>query len=122
MTKELAEKVCSLVTIGRGGFEGWLISLEAFPSDSSDDWHIDVSCQLPHRDTGVLTPVCISVWASSLLESSPDSALEHALERVRLALVSLVTHEITESLLVDGVRRYDPHPLRTPLDQQPPPT
>jgi hypothetical protein len=113
MTKGFAERVCSMVSIHRGGFEGWFLQLTAQEDRLALVGHsyaIQITCQLPHRDTGILAPVYTWVVQDDLDElADPKRALKTAIERVRSALVSLAQHEMNESILVDGARLFDPH-------------
>lgn len=84
-------------------FSMTLIAIEARPGPY-DDVEIDAKMLVPDRETGQPIEVRFS-------ERVPSSYIDARSwpEIVRGHLMSMVRHEVNESLKVDGVRIFDPH-------------
>jgi hypothetical protein len=74
--------------------------------------------EVPHRDTGEVGPLMFEKEVSErmLAQWVPDDALDWLRREVLLPFLS---HELAESMLVDGARVMDPHRPRVPVPLEP---
>lgn len=68
---------------------------------------IRTSIQVPHRDTGKFGPVAGCLRLPLVVVETVDAVRLY--KQVRLTLMDLLTHELDESIRLDGKLLRDPH-------------
>lgn len=129
MTREAAEALAKRLSIGPGGYAHWKIEFHARPPVlvNADDvaymkahpmkwlvecWTIGIKANgMPDRND----PTATSGFLVTLDRQKVDAAMRTeygdrlVLNLILNELILLVVHELEESLMLDGVRVFDPH-------------
>lgn len=112
MNIEQARAVARSFSMGHGGFQSWgmTFTVQEIPSIyvTDIDIHLAVTANVMGRDGKELPgPLRMDERISTaMLHVMDEKAFKaHIYSRIRM----LILHEMDESIMVNGVREYDPH-------------
>lgn len=111
LSEDLAEWLNSKLSVGHGGLEAWGLKIHACVDEDKLVVHCHFA-KMPYRDTGVPGDGLNSsrnIQCKLLENLGRSKAEERVLREVLHWLRYIVEHEVMESLLWEGQRRWDPH-------------
>lgn len=116
LTLNEASRAVDDFRLGHGGFTAWDVRIELLGS-TVGMIHIRVSGNVPNRDDGRELPFGGRLQLDHHVHCDMVSALNREAfdDMLHRLLKEFVLHELDESILVNGLRVFDPHKHHGPL-------